>query len=195
LGLVKINEDDIFLGKIAGYVRRLVYPFLVLAVVGLVLTLIAHLSMWAGSDNSLVKHYFALFIGIFVIWPLIILVSQLLTRDTEQKDFWKVCLRGCPAWARYMSTAFFIYAFIMLGFMLFGMYTDIRGGGSGDGMPKFFSLGFSAFCMMCYSTATAVLYSATKILGGVNMRSCPNGHRVEATENFCPYCGEQMTSH
>jgi hypothetical protein len=192
---MKTNKDDILLDKISRYVRRLVYPFLILAVVGLILTLIAHLSMWAGFDNPLVKHYFALFIGLFVIWPLIFLVSQLLTRDTEQKEFWKVCLRGCPAWMRYMSTAFFIYAFIMFGFMLFGMYTDIRGGGSGDGMPKFFSLGSSAFFMVFFSTATAVLYSATKILGGVNMSSCPNGHRVEASENFCPYCGEQMTSH
>jgi hypothetical protein len=191
---MKMNEDDILLDKIARYVRRLVYPFFVLAVVGLILTLIVHLSIWAGSDNPLAKHYFTLFVGVPVIWLATILVSQLLTRDSKQKDFWKVCMRGCPAWMRYMSTAFFIYAFISVGFVFFGMYTDIRGGGSGDWTPKFLSLGFSGFCMMFYSTATAVLYSATKILEGVNMRICPNGHRVEATENFCPHCGEKMTS-
>jgi hypothetical protein len=191
---VKMNEDDTFAGKIGRYVKRLVYPFLVLAVVGLILTLIAHLSMWAGSDNLLTKHYFTLFVGVPVVWLATILVSQLLTKDTKQRDCWKACLRGCPAWMRYMSSAFFIYAFVSAGFVLFGIYTDIRGGGSGDGMPKFVSLGFSGFFMMFYSTATAVLYSATKILEGVNMRICPNGHRVEATENFCPYCGEKMTS-
>jgi len=191
---VKINEDDTFAGKIGRYVKRLVYPFLVLAVVGLILTLIAHLSMWAGSDNPLTKHYFTLFVGVPVIWLPTILVSHLLTRDAKQKDLGKVCMRGCPAWIRYMSTGFFIYAFISVGFVLFGMYTDIRGGGSGDGTPKYLSLGFSGFFMMFYSTATAVLYSATKILDRVNMRICPNGHRVEATENFCPYCAERITS-
>ena len=93
-----------------------------------------------------------------------------------------------------MSSVFFIYAFISFGFLLFGMYTDIKSGGSGGGSPKFISLGFSGFCLPFYSTAMSVLYSARKILIGENTKSCPNGHRVASTEKFCPYCGEEMTS-
>jgi hypothetical protein len=178
--------------KVRRYVRVLLYPFVVVAAVGLVLTLTVHLSVWAGF--ALGKHTMKLIIGIGVVWLPTVLVFQLLTGDSKQKEAWKVCMRECPVWMKRMSSVFFIYAFISFGFLLFGMYTDIKSGSSGGGLPKFVYLGFSGFCLMFYSTAMCVLYSARKILKGENTKSCPNGHRVGPSERFCPYCGEEMTS-
>jgi len=187
-----LDNKEMRVDKVMRYVRVLIHPFLVLSVVGLVFTLIVHLSIWAGFPSG--KYTMKLFIGIPIVWLPTILVSQLVLRNSKQTDFWKVCLRGCPVWMKRMSSAFLIYAFISFGFMLFGMYTDIKSGGSGSGLPKFVSLGSSGFCLMFYSTAMSVLYSARKILEGENTKSCPNGHRVAAAEKFCPYCGERMIS-
>jgi hypothetical protein len=187
-----MGKEDMRADKVMRYVRVLLYPFVVLAAVGLVLTLIVHLSIWAGLPLG--KHGFSLFGGVFVVWLPVVLVFQLLTRDCKQKESWKVCMRECPVWMKRMFSGFFIYAFISFGFLLFGMYTDIKSGGSGGGLPKFVSLGSSGFCLMFYSTAMAVLYSARKILKKENMKSCPNGHQVASTEKFCPYCGEKMIS-
>jgi len=184
------DNKDMRIDKIMRYVRILLYPFMVLAAVGLVLTLIVHLSIWAGLPLG--KHSFSLFGGLFVVWMPTVLVFQLLTKDSEQKGSWKLCMRECPVWMRRMSSVFFIYAFISFGFMLFGMYTDIKSGGTDSGLPKFVSLAFSGVCLMFYSTAMAMLYSARKILEGENTKICPNGHRVASTEKFCPYCGEEM---
>ena len=186
------DNKDMRIDKIMRYVRVLLYPFMVLAAVGLILTLIVHFSIWAGLPLG--KHSFSLFGGLFVVWLPTVLVFQLLTKDSKQKEPWKVCMRECPVWMKRMSSLFFIYAFISFGFLLFGMYTDIKSGGSDSGLPDFVSLGFSGFCLMFYSTAMAMLYSARKILEGENTKICPNGHRVAATEKFCPYCGEEMTS-
>ena len=157
-----MNKSDIFIDKIMRYMRVLIYPFVILATIGLVLTLIAHFSMWAGFDNLLGKYTIKLFIGIPVVWLPTALVIRLLTRDSEQKALWKVCLRECPVWMKHMSSVFLIYAFIGFGFLLFGIYTDIKHGSSGNGLPKFVSLGMSGICMMFYSTAIAVLYSAKR---------------------------------
>lgn len=189
---MKKDKDDIFVGKIVDYVRVVLYPFMVAAGVGLVLTLIVHISIWAGFPLG--KYTIKLLLGIFIVWLPTVLVSLLLMKDPEQKDFQKVCLRGCPAWMKKMSSVFSIYAFISFGILLFGMYTNIKSGSSEGGLHKFVLLGFSGFCMMFYWTAFATLYSARKILEGDNMKNCPNGHRVAATEIFCPYCGERMTS-
>jgi hypothetical protein len=189
---MKNDKDDIFVGKIVDYVRVALYPFLVVASVGFVLTLIVHLSIWAGFPLG--KYTIKLLLGIIIVWLPTVLVSLLLMREPEQKDFRKVCLRGCPAWMKKMSLVFSIYGFISMGFVLFGIFTGIEYGNWDKGLPKIFSLGMSGVCMMFYSTAMAVLYSAIKILEGDNMKICPNGHSVGSAESFCHYCGEEMTS-
>ncbi|MHC4531600.1 MAG: hypothetical protein ACYSXD_08585 [Planctomycetota bacterium] len=185
------DNKDMGTNKIMRYVGALLLPFVVLSAIGLVLTLTVHLSIWAGLPLS--KYILKVFIGIPVVWLPTVLVFQLLSRDSTQEDSWKVCMRRCPVWMKYMSWVFFIYAFISFGFLLFGMYRDIKYGGSGGGLPKFVSLGLSGFCLVFYSTAMSVLYSVRKILEGRSTKSCPNGHRVPASESFCPYCGEEMT--
>lgn len=158
------DNKDMRVDKVKRYARVLLYPFVILAAVGLVLTLIVHLSIWAGLPLG--KYTMKLFIGIPVVWLPTVLVSQVLTKDSKQKGSWKECMRECPVWMRRMSSVFFIYAFISLGFLLFGIYTDIKSADSDSGLPNFISLGFSGFCLMFYSTAMAMFYSARKILDG-----------------------------
>ncbi len=156
------DNKDMRANKVKRYARVLLHPFVILAAIGLVLTLIVHLSIWAGLPLS--KYTMKLFIGIPIVWLPTVLVFQLLTRDSKQEKSWKVCMRECPVWMKRMSSVFFIYAFISFGFLLFGMYTDIKSGGSGGGLPKFISLGLSGFCLMFYSTAMAVLITAKRSL-------------------------------
>ena len=180
--------------KIVNYVKAILYPFVILAAIGFILTLMVHLSIWAGYDNALVKHKFILLAGIPAVWLPTALVFQLLTKGSNQKNNWKVYMRECPKWMKYMSKVFFIYAFICFLFMLFGIYTDIKSGGSNSEPLDYFSLSLSGFCLMIYSTAMSILYSARKILEKGSIRSCPNGHPVALNESFCPYCGEKISS-
>src|SRR5438874_2113973 len=92
-------------------------PFFVLAVAGLVLSLLAHGAGLLGLPQPLGSAAWALHVGIFVVWLPALLASRRLVPGPPRQDFWKVALRPCPRWVRWATAGFFFYA--VVNFLLF----------------------------------------------------------------------------
>src|SRR5947209_8356058 len=79
-------------------IRTLLYPIMLLAGIGLALSISAHCAALLGF--SLPEKVWLLHVGIFVVWLPAVLVAGRMTRGGKQKDFWKNALAGCPKWMR-----------------------------------------------------------------------------------------------
>jgi hypothetical protein len=162
-------------------------PFLVLSVIGLMLSLIAHTAALLSLPQPFGPAAWGLHIGIFVVWLPAVLASHRLGADFKQKDFWKAALRGCPKWMRWLTYGFFGYA--VVNFLLFMAVAPPRGGGGGANAPPEVFRGFSGHWMAFYSAAAAILYSAIAVSRLDPARRCPNGHPVSPSTSFCQACG------
>jgi hypothetical protein len=171
-------------------VTFLLLPFLVLAVVGLALSLVAHVAALLGQPQPLGGLAWGLHLGIFVVWVPTVLVGNRLVADFKRKDFWKAALRGCPRWLRRLTYGFFVYA--VVNFLLFAFDAPQRPAGAGANAPPAVFRGFSGHWMAFYAAATAVLYSAIVVSGSDPARRCPNGHPVSPAARYCESCGEAV---
>jgi hypothetical protein len=154
-------------------------PFLVLSVTGLVLSLVAHAAALLGLPPPLGPAAWWLNVGIFVVWPPALIVSNRLVADFKRKDFGKAALRGCPCWMRWLTYGFWVYGGV--SFLLFRAVTP----------PESFG-GFSGHGIAFYSAAAASLYSAIAISRSDPARRCPNGHPVSASASYCEACGADI---
>lgn len=163
--------------------KTLISPFIGIAAVGLVLSLLVHLSALLRVTNPLGKAAWGLHVGVFVVWLPAVLVAQRLTRNATQKDCWKIALRGCPGWMRYMTIGFFGYAIVNFAIFLLGSV------GGRESEPDVFR-GFSGHWMAFYSAAMAMLYSFLRV--DTRPSRCINGHEVGPLANYCEKCGQQV---
>jgi hypothetical protein len=160
----------------------LLWVFIGLSAAGLILSLWVHIGALHGRAPG--EYYWALHMGIFVVWFPAVFVAKERVGSTNRKDFWKVALKGSPDWVRYMVYGFLAYAAV--NFALF----VVRGepGGSGANTPALTWRGFSGHWMLFYSAALAILYSAAQ--ANALTRRCSNGHAIGANANFCARCGQ-----
>lgn len=110
-------------------IRPLLLPLIGLSALGLILSLMVHLSALLGLALPLGERAWLLHVGIFVVWLPAVLVMQPLTREFKQKDLWRAALRGCPRWMRWMTYGFFAYAAV--NFAIFVALAP-----TGEGRPK-----------------------------------------------------------
>ena len=161
-------------------------PFMYLAGLGLILSLIVHISALLGMPSPFGENSWGLHIGIFIVWIPAVIAMRSLVKDFKQKDLWKAALRACPNWMKYLTLFFFGYA--ILNFVLFAVI-DISGG---KGTPTNVYRGFSGHWMAFYSAAMAILYSAIHVKEHDSARRCPNGHPVGQSAKFCEECGSKI---
>lgn len=169
--------------------KALLYPFMVLAAIGLALSIGAHGMALAGMPIPGGKYIWLLHIGIFVVWIPTVITASSATRHANRKDFWKVALAGCPTWMRRAGYVLFAYAII--NFVVFIATTATlpkKSQQSADASPSVIR-GFSGHWMIFYGAAFAVLYSRIHAPGLYRERKCPQGHSVSPTDRFCPVCG------
>jgi hypothetical protein len=171
-------------------VTALLAPFVLLAAIGLVLSIIAHTAALFGQPQPFGPITWGLHIGIFVVWLPVVLVSNRLVADFKRKDYWQAALRGCPAWMKWMTGVFFVYAFV--NFFLFMLVAPPRGKGGGVNAPPEVFRGFSGHWMAFYSAAVAILYSAIMVAIRDPARRCPNGHPVSPSADYCETCGGRI---
>jgi hypothetical protein len=164
----------------------LLTPFLILSVIGLVLSLMAHAAALLGQPQPFGPTTWGLHIGIFVVWLPAVIACNRLVRNFNRKDFWKAALRGCPDWMRWLTYGFLGYAII--NFLLFVALAQPRVAGGANAPPQVFR-GFSGHWMAFYSAAAAILYSAIVVARSDTARRCPNGHPVLPSAKFCEQCG------
>lgn len=169
--------------------KPILFPFMVLAAIGFVLSVAAHVVALAGLPIPGGQAVFGLHVGIFVVWFPTVLVSIRTTRFADRNDFWNVALSGCPAWMRNAFYAVFAYAIV--NFVVF-MFASSTGG-----RPPVKSLasevrGFSGHWMVFYAAAFTTLYSVIRSPNLLRERKCRQGHAVSPTARFCPKCGESL---
>ena len=137
---------------------KLIIPFLCLALIGLVLSFVAHLAALLGLPQPLGVATFGLHAGIFVVWIPAIIVGQRLVNGCQPDDYWKATLRGCRPWMRWLAWGIFAYA--ILNFLTFLPFAPGKGQRNGPQPPAIVIRGFSGHWMAFYAMAAAVLYSA-----------------------------------
>ncbi len=162
---------------------KALYGLAVLALLGFAVSLLVHLAAWAGIAPP--KAAWGLHFGIFVVWLPTVLVSQGLTREFKQREFWNAALRGAPPWASTALKGLMAYA--IANFVLF-MFQTTQGGAKPDEAAE--ARMFSGHWLIFYGAAAATLYSAAQLREhGDRPRTCLNGHAVSVAARFCEQCG------
>lgn len=172
--------------------KNILTPFMYLAALGLLLSIIVHVLSLLGMPSPLGENSWGLHIGIFIVWLPTVLVANKLVKDFKQEDFWKAALRACPQWMKNLTYFFFGYA--ILNFVIF-MISDFVSGSSAKGQGNTTSnvfRGFSGHWMAFYCVAMATLYSAIHIGEHDETRRCLNGHPVSPSASFCEQCGAKV---
>jgi hypothetical protein len=132
----------------------LLFPFLLMAVAGLFLSIVAHAAALLGQPQPLGQATWALHVGIFVVWAPALFRANRVTVGVERRDRWRAVTGGCPAWVGGVVAGFFLYAFVNLLLCV----AVVLGGGGADAPGEFRA--FSGHWMAFYGAAAAVLYSA-----------------------------------
>jgi hypothetical protein len=171
--------------------RVVLYPFMLLAAAGLVLSLAAHLMALAGIPIPGGKTVFALHIGVFVVWIPAVIVSIRVMRRIRGRKFWHIVLENCPFWMRTIVQVTFIYA--IANFVLFLISTAGHPVPAGDPSPPELR-GFSGHWMVFYAAAFAALYATIHSPNLLGTRYCYRGHAVSQDAVTCPDCGAKLRS-
>ena len=161
------------------------YPFLLLAALGFVLSAAAHCLALAGVPIPGGTLIWRVGFGIFVVWIPTVLVAAQAARYANRNDFWKISLAGCPSWMRRGLYVLFGYA--LLNFVLYLSSNPPKQ--PINDAPLTAVRGFSGHWMLFYGAAFAVLYSRIHAPQLYQARKCPQGHVVAPTARFCPACG------
>jgi hypothetical protein len=135
----------------------LLIPFIALAFLGLILSLVSHCCGLLGIAQPLGEVTWCLHLGIFVVWLPAMMVEQSPVKDFKQKDDWKACLPGCPAWLRWMTAAFGTHAILNFIICLAVVQAAPPVAGA-PAHPVVFAM-FSGHWMAFYSAEAATLYS------------------------------------
>ena len=168
----------------------LLTPFMVLAGIGFVLSLMAHVASLVGIQLPGGQAVFGLHAGIFAVWiPTMITMMRVGLQGASRRDMWKVALRGCPTWMQRAAVALFIYALVNLGLSI---ATTANGPQPSGESPPAVIRAFSGHWLLFYGMAFAVLYSATRRPDLLRPKRCSKEHSVSITDVFCPQCGERL---
>jgi hypothetical protein len=165
-------------------IRTLLYPIMLLAGIGLALSISAHCAALLGF--SLPENVWLLHVGIFVVWFPAVLVAARMTRGGKQKDFWKNALAGCQKWMRNAL-------YVLIGYSVLNFVWFILRSGNSDSQSSQVR-GFSGHWMIFYAIGFMVLYSARHSPYFLRTRTCSAGHEVSPGDEYCPRCGRPLIS-
>jgi hypothetical protein len=154
----------------------LLTPFVYLALIGLLFSLVAHVCGLLGLPQPLGYITWGLHIGVFVVWIPAIVAAQNTTHDINQRDAQEAAMRGCPVWFRRLTSVFFVYA--LFNFATF-MAMMVLGGQRDEASQTALAFrGFSGHWMVFYSAAAAMLESAVTLGNHDSAQSCPGQRPV-----------------
>jgi hypothetical protein len=162
------------------------YPFMVLALCGLILSVGVHVASLLGFHLPGGKLVWSLHIGIFVVWLPTVLVSMRIGRGTNRKDAWNLALSGCPVWMR--RALYLVMGYAVFNFLIFMLAGADHPKPPGDAPPEVIR-GFSGHWMVFYGAAFETLYSVIHRPALLEERKCERGHAISLTDSFCPRCG------
>ncbi|MFI5059780.1 MAG: hypothetical protein ACHQLQ_16565 [Candidatus Acidiferrales bacterium] len=158
--------------------KMIAYPVMILSAVGVLLCLSFYIIGVTGIYPLPARETPILFGGLFAVWIPTVILSNRLTQDFKQKDFWKAALRGCPAWMRSG-----LWAVIGCVFAVF--FLPVLSRRSPGDSPQTFVL----FPIMFYAVSFCVMYSLINVEKHDSVRRCLNGHAISPLAKFCDECG------
>jgi hypothetical protein len=161
------------------------YPFLLLAAAGFLLSAAAHCMALAGVPIPGGTLIWRLGFGIFIVWIPTVLVASQAARYGNRKDFWKISLSGCPPWMR--ASLYVVFGYAILNFLLY-LWSHPQKQSIAVATPSAIR-GFSGHWMLFYGAAFAILYSRIRAPQLYQPRTCPQGHVASPNARFCPECG------
>jgi hypothetical protein len=164
--------------------RIFLYPFMALAALGLLLSLLVHIAALAGLPVP--GAAMVLYVAIFVVWIPACFIANRRTQDVPQRDFWKATLRNCPRWMKRIVYALALYTIVNL--TIFTVRTIARPQPKGNIQPAVLR-SLSGHWMAFYAAAFAFLYSQLKAGRPERVRQCPAGHLLAESDDLCPFCG------
>src|SRR5207302_3171464 len=127
--------------------RILLYPFMIMAATGFVLSLATHLLALAGMAPPGGGLVWRLHIGIFAVWIPTVMISQRKARGLQRKADWKTVLAGCPPWMGRALQVVFAYAVVNFILFIIGMSGQPKPVGPA---PPSVLRGFSGHWMVLY---------------------------------------------
>jgi hypothetical protein len=169
-------------------VNRWMWPFVVVAGAGLLVSVLVHCMAVLGISSANKGLLGVLGLGVFVAWVPAVLVAGSLAKDVPARQFWPAVMRGCPQWMRTAAAAFFVYAIV--NFFVFMLQTMGK-----PPLPADDPLSLRAITghiAAFYAVGMAILYSAIQVRRVGEVRMCMNGHRVGPFAKFCPECGAEV---
>jgi len=175
-------------GAVSGLITAGLIPLMLLAALGFLLSVAAHVASIANIPLPGGQSIWLLHAGIFVVWLPTVLVAVRVTRGERRQDFWKVLLSGCPRWMRI--SAYVLVVYVILNFLYFMATSSQVRHAAGDPPPSVIR-GFSGHWMIFYGAAFMTLYSVIKRPALLGRSVCSNGHAVSRSDKFCPTCGTE----
>jgi hypothetical protein len=160
--------------------RIIAYPFMLLAGIGFLLSLTAHVLALFGKGMPGGGLVWTLHGGIFLVWIPAILLSKWRLRNVPAPQQVKAVFSACPIWMRRAIKLLFAYAIV--NFLLFMASTTGHMKSTGSAPPTVVR-GFSGHWMIFYAVAFVSFYSAIKTSlteGGIHEQK-PGGARTNRT--------------
>jgi len=177
---------------VPSWLRAILLPLAVLSLLGFVLSVWIHLAAIMGHAPDTV--FWALHIGIFVVFVPAVFVAQKRVGYAGRKDLWKVIFQGSPTWMLYLLYALFGYVFINF----FWCMTQLPAQHHTGTTPGEWRL-FSGHWMVFYYAAFAVHYTAAAQPANAPVdhfgiptpeaKHCANGHVIGKWDSHCSICG------
>ena len=168
--------------------RFFLLPLMLIAGLGLALSLLAHLFALTGSsdrfaallsEDQMGQLMTGMTLGIFVVWAPAVLIAQRINNGNRLKFSWKKVLAGCPIWMSY--TGYGLFAYAIGNFFLSISHEQMN---DQQGLRA-----FSGHWMMFYGLAFCIFYSSWQRPFLLRTKHCPAGHEVAHDDEFCSLCG------
>lgn len=185
---VSALETHQYLNPLPLWLTRVIPLFEILAIIAFALSACVNLgaltSQWTPP-----RYFWALHVGIFVVFTPAIVVAQKRVGDTKRKDFWKVVLAGAPDWMRYTLYGLFAYGAVVSFPSWFRLFQQMSNPGtSSRGLDLW--LVFSSAWMVFYWGSFAVLHAAMQ--QERQRPRCVNGHPIPPGAALCTQCGQPI---
>lgn len=164
----------------------------VVALAGLLLSLVLHVAGWAGLggvallDDETLRALAPWVMRLGLVGVPALALGALAAFHDGSRDVVRVVLRQSPRWLRVARIALLLYGFGF--FVLLGIAWHHEAAPN----PAHAVLFGSSLGLAYYGTCVAVLLSMWRAPQMLSPRRCSKGHAVKGDDDICPDCGEHL---
>jgi len=169
-------------------IRMTLIPFLTLAILGFMLSLVEQIRALSGLTSFLGSAFVLVFVGIFIVFVPAAIVGRRRTLGIPYFDQVNSAFDGCPKWVAIALGLMGVNAVANFILILVLQPSPHIVGPIPPGLLRL----LSAFAMVFYGVSIALLYPPIRNGRLWRQIQCPNGHRLSSLASFCPFCGKSV---